>query len=587
MRNPRFFLHLFPAILSVAGPLVSAAAPPRPNVLLIISDDQGIGDFGFMGNRDVKTPHLDRLAAESAVFKNFVVGAACSPTRSSLMTGRNHMKTGVWGVGTRNNLMRDETLMPAFFKAAGYGTGYFGKRDGVCLLEMEAWHRGCDEASHVTGYQHRDATRFTSAGMVPVKGWTCDADVDASLDYIRRKQGTPWWCATAFILPHQPWEPDERFAKPYRDAGCSEALARCYGSITQLDDAVGRLLRGLDELGQAENTAVVFLSDNGPSNKELSEEDWKSRNPLGLKGSKATAWENGIRVPLMVRWPGRIPPGDRPQFATVEDVLPTLLDLAGIPTSAFPEHLPFDGVSIKPALENPAAGEVERAVFRPAISGEGAAGGRRVIVNDPEALPMEEQHAVLRGPRFKFHSFPGGKTALYDLEADPGETSDASGQFPEIAARYSEELRRQYREIVASGRAYRMPVAMIGPASTRANRIDAVMAQRIGGKLKVRGTVGVAGFNGPEDSAEYGFVVAAPGRYAIHLEGSGLDPAAAWNVSVDGTAAPAIGPENGAVRFGPVDLVSGPIAVKVSAGAPAGPAELTKLIFVRQKPGTP
>jgi arylsulfatase A len=568
-------------VLTFAAIHPSTAA--GPNVLLVISDDQGIGDFGFMGNKDVKTPNLDRLASESAVFKNFVVGPACSPTRSSLMTGRNHMKVGVWGVGWRNNLLRDETLMPAFFKAAGYGTGYFGKRDGVALLEMEAWHRGCDEASHVPGYTHRDATSFTHQGMVPRHGWTCDVDVDTSLDYIRRMGGGPWWCATAFILPHLPWEPDERFAKPYRDTGCSDALARCYGSITQLDAAVGRLVQGLDDLGQSDNTIVVFLSDNGPSYKELDEADAARRNPLGLEGGKADAWENGIRVPLLVRWPGRIKPGDRPQFASVEDVLPTLLDLAGIPPDKFPAHLPLDGISLKTVMSDSTAREVEREVFRIAIAGEGAAGGKQAIVNDPDHLPMAGQHVVLRGPRFKFHSFADGATALYDLDADPGESTDVSAQFPETAARYAAALRQQYAGILATGRAYRMPVAKIGGAGPRSNSIDAVTAKKIAGSLRVRAR-GIAGFATPDDAAEYAVEVAQAGKYEVHLAGTDLGTAAGWKVTISGGhPLPLLKAEPGRHRFGPATLDPGPATVAVSRAAtspaPKERPELAKVLF--------
>jgi arylsulfatase A-like enzyme len=588
--TPPVMGRIISGLLLTASVGLSAAAAPsaRPNILLIISDDQGIGDFGFMGNKDLKTPNLDRLAAESAVFKNFVVGPACSPTRSSLMTGRNHMKVGVWGVGHRNNLMRDETLMPAFFKAAGYGAGYFGKPDGVALLEMKSWNRGCDEASHVTGYVHKDAVSATHLGPVQRQGWTCDVDVDTSLDYIKRMGNGPWWCATAFTLPHLPWEPDETFAKPYRDMGCSDALARCYGAIAQLDAAFGRLLEGLEKLGQADNTLVVFLSDNGPSYKELDEKEIARRNPLGLRGGKASAWDNGIRVPLMVRWPGHVKPGDRPQFATVEDVLPTMLDLAGVPPEKIPAHLPFDGISLKDAVLDPGAKEVEREVFRIAISGEGAAGGKRAFVNDPGHLPMEGQHVVLRGPRFKFHALANGTTALYDLQADPGENTDAAAQFPEIAARYAEGLRKQYAGILATGRAYRMPVVKIGKGDSGYNSIDAVMARRMDGTLRVLATGNVAGFTAPGDIVEYPVEVVQPGNYEVHIVGKNLEAVPGWNLVINnGAALPLFKSEPGRYRLGPVALEAGPATVTLSAtdGAPAakGRPELAKLMFYPTK----
>ncbi|AKJ64474.1 sulfatase-like hydrolase/transferase [Kiritimatiella glycovorans] len=575
---------LLSLLLFTASVFGRAAEREHPNVLLIISDDQGIGDFGFMGNDTVRTPNLDRLAEQSALFTNFIVAPACSPTRASLMTGRNHMKAGVWGVGPRNNLMRDETLMPEFFKAAGYGTGYFGKRDGIYLLEMEAWERGCDEASHVTGYVHKDATSITHTGMVPRVGWTCDVDVDTSLDYIRRKGDGPWWCTTAFILPHLPWEPAEEFAQPYRDAGCSERLAAVYGCVTQLDDAIGRLLRGLEELGHADDTIVLFMSDNGPSYKNMTDEDIANRNPLGLRGSKATAWDNGIRVPLMVRWPGHVPPGERPQFVTVEDILPTLLDMTGIDEAEYPEHRSFDGISVRDAIENPEAEEIERSVFRIAISGEGSAGGRKGIVNDPGQITMAEQHVTLRGPRFKYHNFAGGETALYDIDVDPGETTDVSGRFPEIAARYDAELERTYGEIIDTGRAFRMPIVKIGRPQSGYNTVWGAMAQRIEGGLRGVGFFGVRGFDAPGDQATYNVIVDHAGRYDIRVLGEHIAHGRGWQLEIAGEEIPLRKRDDDALVFGPTQLVAGDLDVSVSTEDRAETGEPPMLEKIRFYP---
>ena len=555
MQQPFFFRSIlllsFPIISGspLAAEAVIERPSPQPNVLLIISDDQGIGDFGFMGNTDVKTPNLDRLAAESALFTNCVVGPACSPSRASLMTGRNHLIAGVWGVGTRNNLLRDETLMPEFFKAAGYGTGYFGKRDGIYLMEMEAWERGCDEASHVTGYVHKDATSITHRGPVKRTGWTCDVDVDTSLDYIQRQGDGPWWVTTAFILPHLPWEADEQFVKPYREAGFSDLLSDFYGCVTQMDEAIGRLLRGLEDLGQADNTIVVFLSDNGPTFKGMSADDIASRNPLGLQGQKSLVWENGFVVPFMVRWPDRIEPGRRSQFISAEDILPTILDIAGIEPEKFPEHFPFDGISLREAVMDCQAPEVEREIFRVAISFEGAAGGKRGIVNDPKRLPMEEQHVVLRGPRFKLHSFAGGQTALYDLDTDPGETTDVSARFPAVASRYTAELDRQYRKITHSGRAYRLPYIKVRQASGEGyNRIPSGSALKTFGNIRTVGFHHIRGFSHAGDRVEYEIEVLDPGTYEVMVTGEELRNGKGWLLQTDGKT---VGP----TKFGDTRMV--------------------------------
>lgn len=512
---------------------LTSYAQKRPNVLVIISDDQGIGDFGFMGNKTVKSPNLDQLAKESALFEKFVVAPACSPTRSSLMTGRNHLLAGVWGVGARNNLLRDEHLIPEYFKNAGYHTGYFGKRDGVYNHEKQIWDWGCDEASHVTGYKHKDAVSFTQTGNVQRKGWTCDVDVDNSLDFIKRQGDNSWWCTTAFILPHLPWIPDERFAKPYRDAGHSKALADFYGCVTQMDDAVGRLLKGLDDLGQLDNTIVLFLSDNGPTYKDMTDIDIKSRNVLDLKGQKSTVWENGIVVPFMVRWPEKIVPGVRKQFATVEDILPTLIDIAALKQTV-PNQLPFDGISLKPALMDENAAAIDRQVLRVAISGKGAAGtnaGFRGIVNNPKEVSLEEQHLVLRGERYKYHNFAGGSTALYDIIKDPTESIDISSQYLEINKRFKKELEKQYAKIINSGRAFRMSKVKIRDGRGDGyNKVYGAEAEKAFGFNEILDFNNLKGFSEKGDTASYRISVEKTGIYKLQVLGDNFSKESEWEI---------------------------------------------------------
>lgn len=174
-------LSLF-ALPPAAGSPLHAAASARPNVLLIVTDDQGYSDFGFTGNTRVRTPVIDRLAAESAIFKNFVVAAACSPTRSALYTGREHLSTGVWGVPPRANLRPDEALMPAFFRAGGYRTFYAGKADTARLPDSAPWDRGWDQGYFVSGYQHRDPTLPNRGQTLQAKGWTADLVTDLILE---------------------------------------------------------------------------------------------------------------------------------------------------------------------------------------------------------------------------------------------------------------------------------------------------------------------------------------------------------------------------------------------------------------------
>ncbi len=451
------FLPFLVALGSIDAAVSAASVAPiaaKPNVLFIITDDQGYSDFGFTGNPLVRTPVMDRLASESAVFRNFVVAPACSPSRTAFYTGRDHLLAGVWGVPPRANLRKDEALMPAFFRAARYRTFYAGKSDTARLPESSPWERGWDNGYFVSGYQHRDPNLPNRYETIQPKGWTADILTDLILDFLKEPRAEPWFATAAYIIPHLPWVCDEKFSAPFLAQGLSPDLALCYGSIAQLDAAIGRLLEGVRRTGREEDTLVVFVSDNGMSHKaapdrELSAEDWARRNPHRLRGHKATVWENGIRVPFMMRWPGRVTPGERRQFGGAEDILPTMLSLAGISAEAVP-HLPFTGVSLGAAVHAAAASVQHPDLFRIAISGPGSPKDLR----DGMTRRFEDHHLALRGPRFKYHALPGGKSALYDIEADPTESADVQAKFPGEAERMARECRRRWDEIIASGRAF-------------------------------------------------------------------------------------------------------------------------------------
>lgn len=441
----------------------SALQAAPPNVLLIISDDQGFGDFGFNGNKLVRTPQLDRLAGESAVYRNFSVAAACSPTRAAVFTGRDHLLTGVWGVPMRANLRPDETRIPAFFKAAGYRTLHVGKLDCAKMGKANPTDFGWEDYLGGGGYEHRDPMMWKPRNSERGKGWTADIWTDYTLQFIREHGDQPWFISLAYIIPHMPWVCDDKYSAPFLAQGCSKNLAACYGSIAHLDECIGRLLAGLKAAGQDQRTIVIFISDNGPTSpevKKLKDEaalaqdvDWQKRNVAKLRGHKALVWENGDRVPLLVRWPGVIKPGARQQFGCAEDILPTVLDLAGLKPEATP-HQPFTGISLRASLEN-AAQAIERPeVFRMAISGPGSP---RDNIADVRLRKYEDHHLTLRGPRFKFHALPGGKRALFDLEADPGEDTDVQMKFPDIATRMERDCRARWEQLISSGRSFMPP----------------------------------------------------------------------------------------------------------------------------------
>lgn len=437
----------------------TAQEPPvKPNLLLFISDDQGYGDFGFTGNKVVQTPHLDRMAKESAVYQNFVVNPACSPTRAALFTGRDVLLTGTWGVGSRAGLRDDEVRMPLFYKKSGYQTIHVGKLDSVKTGKGPT-EFGWDQWMGCGNYQQRDPLTYSSNGNRQDQGWTVEIWTDEVIRFIRQNSQEPWFASVAYIIPHMPWVCDEKYQKKFLDQGYSKNLAECYGSIAHMDECIGRILDCIKETGQDSRTIVAFLSDNGPSSPERKEKnengfyndpDWKVRNAAGLRGHKTMVYENGIRVPLLIRWPGKIPPGERRQFAAVEDLLPTLLDLSGIRSEVIP-HLPFSGKSFIQSVYQPDSEEEREEVLRMTISGPGSP---QDLVAPGEKRSYEDHHLSLRGKRYNFHTLPNGKKELYDIQADPGEITDIKDKYPEIVIQMDKKCRQKWEEILSSGRAF-------------------------------------------------------------------------------------------------------------------------------------
>jgi len=470
------------AFMMPAGSYAAKTAPAsegqtggvkQPNILVIMSDDQGAGDIGYVGNQWAHTPVLDSLAAESAQFTNFVAAPACTPSRASYLTGRNFAYTGVWGVGPRGYIRRDETFLPEYLRRAGYRTAHFGKWGEGWTPDQRAYKRGYDDVLALGGgYQHRDSWADDNGTLVQETGWTTDVLADRTIAFIREQAAAkqPWYAITAYIAPHSPWECDASYSDPLEKQGYSKPLAAFYGMVRQMDAATGRILAELDRLGQADNTVVLFVSDNGATEfcqrtggTPMGSEDWARRNALGLRGQKSMAWENGIRVPCLVRWPGQIPAGPRDQMGTYEDLLPTILALADVPDSIVPEHLPLHGISLKTVLLDPAGPDKERYYFRYAISFEGSPPAYpKHIIEEPSKIRYEQMHICLFGPRFKYHSMPKGKDALYDMDADPGETTDVSAEHPEVKAKMAGICRAEWDKLIESGRGFWMPPILIG-----------------------------------------------------------------------------------------------------------------------------
>lgn len=579
-------------ITLIASVLVCAVAcagdTERPNILLIISDDQGYGDFGFTGNKLADTPVLDSLSKEGAFYPDFMVAPACTPTRSALLTGRNHLDVGVWGVGPRGDVRRDEVMMPQFFNPSGYNTWLFGKEDGATMMELGPCDRGFDWYCAIGGgYLHKRPLLLTPGKQKWTGGWSAKIITDAAIKKIRKSGDTPWLAYVAYIIPHLPWVCPDSYAEPYRKKGYSETFAQCYGSIRQMDDQIGRLLDTVKEVGQEDNTIVLFMSDNGPTENRPAwvndnfkhakdSADWKLRNVCDLTGHKAEVWDNGIRSPLLVRWPGKIKPGVRKHVIMVEDILPTLLDLAQIPEGKRPKHLPFSGKSFRASIENRRFSE-DRDIFRIALAGPGEPGptSETGIIEDATETDYNQLHTVLRNGRYKLHHLPGGELRLYDMDKDPGEKKDLSKKMPERVAQMAKRCRARWDNIAERNRTFPMRQMRINNADRRMKSwtLEVNRARHFEGEMKSEFAGGVIGFRKPGDRADYTIEVQKPLTVSFAAEGKGLDKCAEISLVVDGKTVTVESRSADKIVFG-------------SVGMPAGNIQLSLVVEGDVKEGT-
>ncbi|MFH5803372.1 arylsulfatase [Alienimonas sp. DA493] len=439
------------ALLLAAGaalaPTAGAAenSGDRPNVLLILTDDQGWGDVHSHGNELLDTPNLDRLAADGARFERFFVSPVCAPTRAAMLTGRYSLRCGVHGVTRGHETMRPgEITIAELMQDAGYRTGCFGKWHNGAHPGVDPYGQGFDEfagftAGHWNNYfdpllPHPPKfapTRTEPAhpdGPRRVEGYIADIFTDAALRFIGERAGSdelpPWFCYVPYNTPHWPPQVSGELFDKYVDRGCSVEDAAAYGMVENIDRNVGRLLAALDQWGLAEDTIVLFLTDNGPNGNRYNGD---------MRGRKGSAHEGGVRVPLFVRWPGRIEPGTvvEPNAAHV-DLLPTLCDLIGLEP---PSDRPLDGRSLKPLLTGEAIAEwPDRRLFT-FKDWRGAPNGQRGAVRTDRWRCVRE----------------GGDWQLFDMLADPGETTDVGDQFPEVRDELAGAFAAKWTEVTADG----------------------------------------------------------------------------------------------------------------------------------------
>ncbi len=426
-------------IFHATGSPTASAASAKPNVILIMTDDQGYGDLGCHGNPILKTPHLDRLHGESIRLTDFHVSPFCTPTRAGLMTGRYPGRTGAYRTSSgRTMLHPDERTVADVFSDNGYVTGMAGKwhlgdnaphRPQDRGFQDVVWHRcgGIGQASDYWGNDYFDDTyeRATTDNMQRTferfEGYCTDVWFREGIRFVEDNQDKPFFLYIAPNAPHGPYYVAPEWAKPYQGAK-DVANANFYGMVTNIDHNMGILRRRLSELGLTDNTILIFMTDNGTAAgakfKGLDSEAVFGFN-AGMRGKKSSIFEGGHRVPFFIHWPkGGLTGGrDIDTLSAHIDVLPTLAELCGIPVSKSYEP---DGISLKPLLDGSDKPWPRKHHF---VQFHGAAGGN--------ALPPQPfAHSVVLTERWRLVNH--GEQFLYDIQADPAQRDDVADEHPEV-----------------------------------------------------------------------------------------------------------------------------------------------------------
>lgn len=421
----------------------SFSAPP--NVLLIITDDQGYGDFSIHGNPHVHTPNIDRLGREGVRFDRFYVNSFCAPTRAAVLTGRWPLRCGVHGVTHNKEAMKpSEVTLAEALKPQGYRSACIGKWHNG---EQFPFTPGGQGFEHVFGFNNGhwnnyfDATLLRGTKPEPTKGYISDVLTDDAMRFISEKQKEPFFCYLAYNAPHSPYQVPDKYFDKFKAKGLADNVAAFYGMCENLDDNVGQLLAHLDTLKLAENTLVLFLTDNGGT------AGVKIYN-AGMRGGKTSMHEGGTRVPLFMRWPAAKWPAHvvTPIVAHV-DLFPTIMDLCGVKAPAGPQT---DGMSLRPLLEGQVdAPWPERILFTHNPIDE---------TNKYPGAVRTQRHRLVReikgksgGSSAKANDASASPWQLYDMETDPGQEKDIAKANPELVARLSAAYDAWFADISADG----------------------------------------------------------------------------------------------------------------------------------------
>jgi len=424
----------FCAAVAGSAAAASAQARQRPNIVFVLTDDQGYGDIAAHGNPVIKTPNLDRLHGESVRFTDFHASPTCAPTRTALMTGRHEFKSGVTHtILERERMSLKSTTIAQVLRGAGYATGIFGKWHLGDAEPYQPGQRGFEETfihgcggigqeypgtcADAPGNTYFDPVIRHNGRFERTQGYCSDVFFGQALSWIEKSKdaGKPFFAYVTPNAPHEPLICPDEYQRMYRGLHLDENTQKYFGMCTNIDDNVGKLMNRLTDWGIEKNTLLIFMSDNGGTGGV------RVFN-AGMRGAKGTPYQGGTRVPAFFRLPGTLQPGARSNLAAHIDLFPTLAELAGAPV---PANIQLDGRSLAPVLRDPRAPWQDRFLFTHV--------GRW---DTGKAKDSKYARCRVRSAQYSLvNSKPEKDWELYDLPADPGESKNVAPSHAETVAR--------------------------------------------------------------------------------------------------------------------------------------------------------
>ncbi len=463
-KTHHFFLSLAVIISGclLVNPLMAKTNVPgkeKPNIVIVITDDQGMGDLACMGNPYIKTPNLDKFHTDAVRFTNYHVSTTCAPTRGALMTGRHTNRVNVFHTITgRSLLYADEVILPQILAQNGYVNAIFGKwhlgdnypyRPEDRGFHETVWHGGggITQAPDYWGNDYFDDTFMHNGEYKKYKGYCTDVFFGEALEFIEENKDNPFFCYISTNAPHSPYNLPKEYLDKYKDnKNLTEQVQRFYGMITNIDDNFKVLEEKLDDLGLTDNTILIFTTDNGTAaGREVFN--------AGLRGGKSSEYDGGHRVPFYIRWPnGKLTGGkDIDELVAHYDLLPTFVELLGL---NFNPVKPLDGTSLKPLLYP-----------------DGQKWPNRILYMDTQRLQNLVKYKNYAVMDKNWRLING--TELYDMRADRDQKNNVIEQHPEVAEKLAAGYEMWWHSFMDEGVDKRYAYIKVGSPKENPSRISA------------------------------------------------------------------------------------------------------------------